>query len=152
MKGSEKMKKIESFKVDHNKLKRGVYLSRVDDNIKTLDLRFREPNVPPFLENAVMHSIEHLFATIARNSEFSKNIVYFGPMGCRTGFYFLIKDMSNKDALNLTKNIILKISEYNGELPGNTAIECGNYKEHNLDGAIEEAKSYYEIIKNWSEM
>lgn len=143
------MEKIESFKVDHNKLKRGIYISRVDGNITTLDLRFREPNTPPFLENAVMHSMEHLFATIARNSEFSKNIVYFGPMGCRTGFYFLVRDISNESALNLTKNIILEISDYSGELPGNTAIECGNYKEHNLRGAIEEAKSYYEIIKDW---
>ena len=143
------MKRIASFEVDHNKLKRGVYISRIDDNIKTLDLRFREPNKPPFLENSAMHSLEHLFATIARNSKFSKNIVYFGPMGCRTGFYFLVKDLSDDEALQLTKDIIFEISQYKGDLPGSKEAECGNYKEHDLDLAILETKSYYEIIKDW---
>lgn len=146
------MKKIASFEVDHNKLKQGIYISRVDDNIKTLDLRFKKPNTPPFLSNAAIHSIEHLFATIARNSEYSKNIIYFGPMGCRTGFYFLVKDLSDEDALNLTKEVIFKISEYKGELPGNTAKECGNYKEHDINLAIKEAKDYYEIIKDWKSL
>ena len=146
------MKRIASFEVDHNKLKRGIYISRVDDNIKTLDLRFREPNTPPFLSNAAIHSIEHLFATIARNSKNSKNIVYFGSMGCRTGFYFLVKDLSDEESLNLTKEIILKISEYKGELPGSTAKECGNYKEHDMNLAIKEAEECYKIINDWKNL
>ncbi len=87
------MQKIKSFEVDHTKLDVGMYISRIDDDIVTYDIRMVKPNTPPFLENAGLHTFEHLFATYVRNSNFSKNIVYVGPMGCRTGFYLLTKKL-----------------------------------------------------------
>ena len=95
------MKKIASFTINHNTLMPGVYISRIDGDITTYDMRFVKPNTPPYLPNPVMHTIEHLFATYARNSKFADNVIYFGPMGCRTGFYFLVRDMSEEDALQL---------------------------------------------------
>ena len=88
------MKKIKSFEIDHTKLEKGLYISRVDDNIITYDLRMVKPNTPPFLENDGIHTFEHLLATFLRNSEYSENVVYVGPMGCRTGFYLLFKDLA----------------------------------------------------------
>ena len=142
------MEKIASFQVDHNTLMPGAYISRIDGDITTYDLRFIRPNTPPFLPNPVMHTIEHLFATYARNSESADKVIYFGPMGCRTGFYFLVRDMSHEDALNLIKEIILKCSEHKGEIPGSKADECGNYKEHDLNGAILALNKYYSLLKD----
>ena len=84
------MKTIPSFQIDHNILKKGIYISRIDDDITTYDIRMREPNREPVMTNAAMHTIEHLFATYVRNTEFGDNIIYFGPMGCRTGFYLIL--------------------------------------------------------------
>ncbi|MGB4986196.1 MAG: S-ribosylhomocysteine lyase, partial [Ruminococcus bromii] len=98
----------------------------------------------------VMHTIEHLFATYARNSKFADNVIYFGPMGCRTGFYFLVRDMSNEDALQLIKDTIRQCAEHKGEIPGTTAIECGNYLEHDLDGALKELNKYYSLLKDYT--
>lgn len=143
------MEKITSFTIDHNTLEPGVYISRIDDNITTFDMRFIKPNTPPFLPNPVMHTIEHLFATYSRNSECSDKVVYFGPMGCRTGFYFLVKDMDNETALDLIKKTIYLCMNHTGDIPGNTAVECGNYLEHDVPGAMEELKKYYEIIRDY---
>ncbi len=142
------MKKIESFCVDHDKLEPGVYISRVDDDITTYDIRFIKPNTPPYLPNAVMHSFEHLFATIARNSKYSQYIIYFGPMGCRTGFYLLLRNLGKKESLELIKDTVEKISLFEGTLPGNKRQECGNYKEHDLTATKLVAKSFYEKIKD----
>lgn len=141
------MKKIASFTINHNTLMPGVYISRIDGDITTYDMRFVKPNTPPYLPNPVMHTIEHLFATYARNSKFADNVIYFGPMGCRTGFYFLVRDMSNEDALQLIKDTIKQCAEHKGEIPGTTAIECGNYLEHDLDGALKELNKYYSLLK-----
>ena len=100
------MKKITSFTVDHNTLEKGIYISRIDGDITTYDMRFIKPNTPPFLPNPVMHTIEHLFATYSRNSEYADNVIYFGPMGCRTGFYFLVKYLDNQTALDLIKETL----------------------------------------------
>jgi S-ribosylhomocysteine lyase len=143
------MKKIASFTVNHNTLDRGVYVSRIDGDITTYDMRFVKPNTPPFLPNPVMHTIEHLFATYSRNSELADKVIYFGPMGCRTGFYFLVRDLSEQQALDLIRDTVKKCSEHSGEIPGNTAIECGNYKEHDLDGAIIALKEYYNLLKDY---
>lgn len=140
------MKKIASFTVDHNVLVPGLYVSRVDGDITTYDMRFIKPNTPPFLPNPVMHTIEHLFATYARNSELSDHVIYFGPMGCRTGFYFLVRDLSQQQAIDFVRNTIQLCSEHSGEIPGAAAIECGNYKEHDLKGAIEALKKYYNLL------
>lgn len=142
------MERIASFCVDHNKLQPGVYISRIDGDITTFDMRFIKPNTPPFLPSPVMHTIEHLFATYSRNGKYSDNVIYFGPMGCRTGFYFLVRDLSNEKSLEYIKEVILKCSNHTGEIPGNTAIECGNYLEHDFDSAITALKEYYNVIEN----
>ncbi|MEG1993432.1 MAG: S-ribosylhomocysteine lyase, partial [Oscillospiraceae bacterium] len=96
------MKTIPSFDIDHTKLKRGMYISRIDDDVVTYDVRMREPNNGDYLSNEGMHTIEHLYATYVRNTEYDDNIIYVGPMGCRTGFYFLTRNLPHKDALKLT--------------------------------------------------
>lgn len=144
------MNRIASFCVDHTKLEPGVYISRVDGDIVTYDIRMRKPNIPPFLPNPTLHTFEHLFATFARNSAFSDHIIYFGPMGCRTGFYFLVRDMTNEDALQLIKDIFAMIQNYTGEIPGNTAAECGNYLEHDLQDAKQEAVKFMGILHKWN--
>ena len=144
------MKKITSFTVDHNKLDRGIYVSRIDGDITTFDMRFIKPNTPPFLPNPVMHTIEHLFATYSRNSELAEQVIYFGPMGCRTGFYFLVRDMDNETALGLIKDTIKKCIEHEGDIPGNSKVECGNYLEHDVEGAHNALLNYYEVIKDYT--
>ncbi len=143
------MKKIKSFEIDHTKLEKGLYISRVDDNIITYDLRMVKPNTPPFLENDGIHTFEHLLATFLRNSEYSENVVYVGPMGCRTGFYLLFKDLAPKIAIKLIQDALNFIANYEGEIPGNSAIECGNYLDHNLEKANAYAQEMYVILKNW---
>ena len=144
----EKLTRIASFNVDHNTLERGVYVSRVDGDITTYDMRFVKPNTPPFLPNAVMHTIEHLFATYARNSAYADKVIYFGPMGCRTGFYFLLRDTDRAVALNLIKELVQKCMSHQGEIPGRSAIECGNYLEMDFDGAVTTLKEYYNVISD----
>ncbi len=144
------MERIASFCVDHNKLEPGMYISRIDDDIVTYDLRFIKPNCPPFLEVPAIHTFEHLFATMARNSAFADRVIYFGPMGCRTGFYLLVRGMEHKDAIALVQETVRAIAGYEGEIPGDTAVECGNYREHSLPGAKLAAEKYDEIVKNWT--
>lgn len=142
------MKKIASFTVDHNKLDVGVYISRIDGDITTFDLRFIKPNTPPFLLPFAMHTIEHLFATYARNSEYSDNVIYFGPMGCMTGFYFLTRDLPPETALKLIKDVVKKCRDHEGEIPGNSKIECGNYLAHNTEEAHKALVKFYDDIKD----
>ena len=144
------MEKIASFTVDHTKLLRGMYISRIDGDVVTYDIRTRRPNVEEVMENGAIHTVEHLFATFVRNSEFKDNIIYFGPMGCRTGFYFLTTGMTHAQALNLTKDAFAFIESFDGEVPGVSAVECGNYRDHDLEGAKKEASEQKEILKNWS--
>lgn len=144
------MKKIASFTVDHDKLTQGIYISRIDGDITTFDLRIIKPNTPPFLKPYAMHTIEHLFATYARNSEYSDNVIYFGPMGCMTGFYFLTRDLELDTALELIKEIVKKCRDHEGEIPGNSKIECGNYLAHDVESAHEELVRYYDTIKDWT--
>ena len=144
------MERIASFCVDHTKLEPGIYISRIDGDIVTYDIRMRKPNTPPFLSNPVLHSFEHLFATIARNSEYGGRVIYFGPMGCRTGCYFLVRNMEPQQALDLIKSVLKQIGEYSGPLPGNTAPECGNYLEHDLEGAKKEASEFYDLVRHWT--
>ena len=144
------MERIASFCVDHTKLEPGIYISRIDGDIATYDIRMRKPNTPPFLSNPVLHSFEHLFATIARNSEYGGRVIYFGPMGCRTGCYFLVRNMEPQQALDLIKSVLKQIGEYSGPLTGNTAPECGNYLEHDLEGAKKEASEFYDLVRHWT--
>ncbi len=144
------MNKIASFTVDHDVLEKGMYVSRIDGDIVTYDLRFVKPNTPPFLENAALHSLEHLFATYARNSRFADNVIYFGPMGCRTGFYLIVRDLSNKDTIALVKETIVQAMNHCGELPGAQKKECGNYLDHDVEGAKKLLSDYYDVIKDWT--
>ncbi|MBR5496151.1 MAG: S-ribosylhomocysteine lyase [Oscillospiraceae bacterium] len=145
------MQKIESFKVDHNKIDVGMYISRIDDNIVTYDVRMVKPNSDRVLTNDGIHTIEHLFATFARNTEFSKNIVYVGPMGCLTGFYFITRDLSHNEAIKIVKDSMNFIADYEGEIPGASKVECGNYKLHSLENAKNDIKLIRQKLQNYSE-
>ena len=100
------------------------------------------------MDNASIHTVEHLFATFVRNSPLTDKIIYFGPMGCRTGFYFLVRDMAHEDAIKLTQDAFDFIASYEGEIPGVSAAECGNYRDHSLEGAIKEAQMFLPVIRN----
>ncbi len=143
------MKKIKSFEINHDKLEKGMYISRIDDDITTYDIRMVKPNTPPYLENAGLHTFEHIFATYLRNSKYAKNIIYVGPMGCRTGFYLLIRDLSQEIAISLVKNALNFISEFEGSIPGASKRECGNYKNHDLLKARFYAKDMLNVLENW---
>lgn len=145
------MEKIASFMVDHTKLEPGIYLSREDRGVITYDLRFIKPNTPPFLSNKALHTIEHLCATYLRNSKFSENVIYFGPMGCRTGFYLLTLGLTHKEVIGLVKKTISDLSDYEGPIPGQSEIECGNHKELDLQEAKKELIKYNDVIKDLTE-
>ena len=152
------MKKIASFTIDHIKLVPGVYVSRKDhvgaEVITTFDLRMTSPNDEPVMNTAEMHTIEHLAATFLRNHEdFGSKIIYFGPMGCRTGFYLLLAgDYESKDIVELLKEMFAFISDFEGDVPGASAKDCGNYLDMNLPMAKYLAKKYLEnVLTNISE-
>ncbi len=142
------MRKIASFTVDHRKIDVGVYISRIDDDIVTYDLRMRKPNTGDVISNSALHSLEHLFATMVRNSKMGDKIIYFGPMGCQTGFYLLIRNTDHQENLDLIKETLQSIINYTGEMPGASEIECGNYRNLNMEVAKIEAKKYLDKIKN----
>lgn len=146
------MQKITSFTIDHIKLVPGVYVSRKDpvgsEVITTFDLRMTSPNDEPVMNTAEMHAIEHLAATFLRNhTKFGPKIIYFGPMGCRTGFYLLLAgDYESNDIIELLKEMYTFIAEYGGEIPGASAKDCGNYLDMNLPMAKYLAKKYLEEV------
>ncbi len=145
------MKKIDSFTVNHDLLEPGMYLSRIDGDAVTYDIRMKKPNGGDYLANAAMHTIEHLFATYARNTEWADQILYVGPMGCRTGFYLLLRDrVSFEEAIRLAQDSMAFIAAYEGEIPGTNKIECGNYLEHDLAGAKKEAAAMRETLRGWT--
>ena len=146
------MERIESFNVDHTKLMRGMYISRIDGDVVTYDIRTRRPNVEEVMETGAIHTVEHLFATFVRNSALKDNIIYFGPMGCRTGFYFLTRDsVSYSEAISIVADSMKFIKDFTGEIPGTSEEECGNYKEHDLAGAKEIAADMANVLENWTE-
>ena len=145
------MKRIASFTVNHDILTPGMYLSRVDGDCVTYDIRMKTPNGGDYLENPAMHTIEHLFATFARNSAVGDKILYVGPMGCRTGFYLLVRDaVSHTAAIDLVRAAMEFIAGYEGAVPGTTSIECGNYLEHDLEGAKREASAMVKVLADWN--
>ena len=146
------MERIQSFQINHNLLEPGFYISRVDEDIITYDLRMRKPNNGDYMSNAAMHSLEHMFATYARNSSVSDKIIYSGPMGCQTGFYFLVKDLAPVEVFELTIEILEDILAYEGPVFGASAIECGNYANLDLSLAKEEAVKYLEVLNAWEDM
>lgn len=144
------MEKITSFTINHDKLEVGMYISRIDDDIVTYDLRLVKPNNGYFLSTGSLHTIEHLFATYARNTEYSKNIVYVGPMGCRTGCYLLTRGMLHEEAISLVQKSFDFIENYEGEIPGTKKEECGNYLDHDLSKAKDDIIPFIKALKNYS--
>lgn len=142
------MNKIASFTVNHDRIAEGIYISRIDDDITTYDMRMRRPNMGDYIDNLTIHSLEHMFATYVRNSEINHNIIYFGPMGCQTGFYLLVRNESDSKVLEIVKDVLLKIINHNGEIFGNTREECGNYRNLNLEAAQIEAKRYLDMLNS----
>ncbi len=146
------MEKITSFTIDHIKLVPGVYVSRKDtvgnEIITTFDLRMTSPNDEPVMNTAEMHTIEHLAATFLRNhKEYGSKIIYFGPMGCRTGFYLLLAgDYESRDIVELMIELFQFIAEFDGEVPGASAKDCGNYLDMNLPMARYLARNYLEEV------
>lgn len=144
------MEKIASFQVDHTKFGVGMYISRIDGDIVTYDVRMVKPNGGVYISNPSLHTIEHLFATFARNSRFGSNIVYVGPMGCRTGFYLLTRGISHEDAIALVKEAYAFIADYNDEIPGCTEVECGNYLEHDFESAKKDVLPLLKKLENYT--
>ncbi len=144
------MKKIASFEVDHCKLQRGIYTSRVDGDITTYDIRMKLPNKGIYLNNGAMHTMEHIVATFVRNSEYKDRIIYFGPMGCRTGFYLLVRGIEPEAVIALVRDAFLFLKNFEGEIPGVSEIECGNYLEHDLADAKREAEEYLPVLDGYT--
>jgi S-ribosylhomocysteine lyase len=152
------MKQIASFTIDHLRLLRGVYVSRKDtagvETLTTFDIRMTQPNFEPVMNTAEMHTIEHLAATYLRNhKDYASKIIYFGPMGCRTGFYLILAgDYESREIIPLLTSMFEFIRDFEGEVPGATAINCGNYLDMNLNMAKYLANKFLnEILYNITE-
>ncbi|MBR5459447.1 MAG: S-ribosylhomocysteine lyase [Clostridia bacterium] len=147
------MEKIESFKVNHLTLESGIYVSRVDRNngvtVTTFDLRVTRPNREPVIDMPALHTLEHLGATYFRNSDIADKVVYFGPMGCRTGFYLLLfGEWTSEDIYERVLAFCDFVIAFNGDIPGASPVECGNYSEQNLEMARYYAKMYKKSLED----
>lgn len=146
------MKTIASFTVDHTRLLPGIYVSRKDmagsETITTFDLRLTRPNLDPVMGTGEIHTIEHLAATFLRNDqEFASRVIYFGPMGCRTGFYLILAgDYASEDVVPLITRTFEFIKDFNDDIPGATPEQCGNYSDMNLEQARITAEKYYNNV------
>ena len=151
------MKKITSFTIDHIKLQPGLYVSRKDkvgsETVTTFDLRLTKPNDEPVMNTAEIHTMEHLAATYLRNEpDWQDKVIYFGPMGCRTGFYLLLAgDYESKDVLSLVLDCFRFIRDFHGEVPGASAKDCGNYLDMNLPMANYWGAKYAALLENIDE-
>lgn len=141
------MERITSFNVDHDLLMPGIYVSRVDGDVTTYDLRTRRPNMGTSMDTTTAHTVEHMFATFVRNSEIKDDVIYFGPMGCRTGFYLLVRNADNEQVLAVTKRVLQAILDYDGPVFGASQKECGNYRDLDLATAKAECAAYLEVLR-----
>ncbi len=141
------MKRITSFSVDHTKLKKGIYISRIDDNLTTFDIRMCTPNIDEPLDPKAAHTIEHIGATLLRNSKYKDHIIYFGPMGCMTGFYLITKGLEFETIIQIVKKTFEQIAHWNQDIPGAKRQECGNYTYMDLNKAKEAARFF--INSSW---
>ncbi len=139
------IKKNASFTVDHRKFGEGLYISRIDGDITTYDMRIKKPNSGDVLDNVCMHTFEHMFSTYIRNSNLC--VIYFGPMGCQTGFYLLVRNANNNEVLAEIKIALSKITEHTGKVFGASEEECGNYKTLELEKAIKVSKDYLSVLE-----
>ena len=144
----DNVRRISSFSVDHDFIDEGIYISRIDGDITTYDMRTRKPNMGDYMDNVTMHSVEHMFATYIRNSKIGGDVIYFGPMGCRTGFYLLVRDADNAVVLDEVKATLAKIAYEATEMFGASRVECGNYLELSLESAKVEAKRYLDVLNS----
>lgn len=149
---------VVSFTINHDKLLRGIYVSRKDkvgnETVTTFDIRMKLPNREPVMDNPAIHTLEHLMAVYLRgNKKWADKVIYIGPMGCRTGMYLILKgDLESKDIVDLLKDTYKYVIDFNEEIPATTSIECGNYLDHNLVFAKYEAEKFYnEVLNNISD-
>lgn len=149
----DRIEKIQSFRADHDKITPGIYISRIDGDIITYDLRTRKPNCGEYMDNVTMHTVEHMFATYVRSSDIGANVIYFGPMGCQTGFYLLVRDEQPQRVVDIVKKVLKQIILHDGEVFGASRKECGNYKNLALEPCKEECRRYLEVLNSkerWS--
>ncbi len=146
------MERIKSFTINHDILMPGFYISRVDGDITTYDMRTRRPNMGDYMSDLTMHSVEHMFATYIRNSEIADDVIYFGPMGCQTGFYLLVRNANDKHVFEITKHVLQQIVEHDGPVFGASAVECGNYRNLDITAAKTECATYLEVLKQQTNM
>ena len=145
------LKKIASFTVNHDTLRPGMYVSRVDGDCVTYDLRMKTPNAGDYLGQGALHTLEHLLATYLRSGEISDQVVYVGPMGCRTGFYIIFRDsVPKEEALRWCREAFAFAAGFEGAVPGAKRAECGNYRGHDLPGARREAAAYLAVLEKCS--
>lgn len=140
------IQRITSFCVDHTRLAEGIYISRKDGDVTTYDLRTRRPNAGDYMDNVTMHTVEHLFATYVRNGEIGKDVLYFGPMGCQTGFYLLVRNRTPEEVLAAVRSVLKAIIAHEGAVFGASAEECGNYRSLSLAPAKREAERYLSLL------
>lgn len=141
------MERIASFSVDHDKILPGMYISRIDGDITSFDLRTRTPNAGDYMDNVTMHSVEHMLATYLRGGEIGKSVIYFGPMGCRTGFYLLTRDLDPVTVREALKKALAATVSHEGEVFGKSRQECGNYKELDINKAKTECAAYLAVLE-----
>lgn len=142
-----KVEKIQSFRVDHDFITPGIYISRIDGDITTYDLRTRKPNCGNYMDNLTMHSVEHMFATYVRSSDIGDKVIYFGPMGCQTGFYLLVRSHDHGEIFEAVKTVLRRIIDHGGQMFGADRKECGNYENLNLESAKKECRAYLETLE-----
>ena len=147
----EKIARITSFTVDHTKIIPGIYTSRVDGDVVTYDLRTRRPNAGEYMDNPTIHTFEHLFATYIRNSAIGSSVLYFGPMGCQTGFYLLTRALDPQAVYREVLAVLEKIVAHEGAVFGASEVECGNYRNLTLSAAKSEAKRYLDVLRERGE-
>ena len=140
--------RIASFDADHDKIVPGFYLSRVDGDISTYDLRTRTPNMGDYMDNLTMHSLEHMFATLVRSSAIGERVIYFGPMGCQTGFYLLVRNADHAEVLRVVCDVLSRIVNEESEMYGASSVECGNYKNLDLGAAKAESARYLTHLRS----
>lgn len=140
------IQRITSFDVDHDVLVPGFYISRVDGDVTTYDLRTRRPNAGDYMSNLAMHSVEHMAATFLRNGPMKNDIIYFGPMGCQTGFYLLVRNQAPEAVFAEVQRVLAEILAYDGPVFGASAKECGNYRNLDLAAAKDECRAYAAVL------
>ena len=140
------MQRIQSFQINHDVLEPGIYVSRIDGDITTYDLRTRKPNAGDYMDLVTMHSVEHMIATLIRNSSLGPDIIYFGPMGCQTGFYLLVRNADNHAVLRTLKDCLRQTIEHEGPVFGASARECGNYRCLDIEAAKTECRRYLAVL------